>query len=84
MAWLFFADTSRRTDYLLILAITCIDAALTLYVAIAAGLGLAAAGLTVFLLVLAGATWYARIMWRRDEARKTASPPGAIKIRPAR
>lgn len=84
MAWLWFVDTSRHTDYVLVLAITCVEAALALYVAIIAGLGPAAAGLTVLLVVLVGATWYARIMWKREQAKHRAAPPDAFKIRLAR
>lgn len=83
MAWLWFVDTSRRTDYVLVLTITCIEAALTLYVAIGAGLGPAAAALTVLLFVLVGATWYARIILKREQAKKSATAPEAFKIRPA-
>ena len=84
MAWLMFVDTSRRTDYMLLLAITCVDAALTLVVALIAGLGPAAAGLTVFLAVLIGATWYAHFLWRREQTVKTMGSAGAHKIRSPR
>jgi hypothetical protein len=84
MAWLLLVDTSRRTDYLLVLTITCIDAVLALYVAIVAGLGPAAAALVVLLAALVASTWYARIMWRREEAGKKATTPAAVKIRRAR
>jgi cbb3-type cytochrome oxidase subunit 3 len=84
MAWLLFVDTSRRTEYVLILGITCVDAALALYVTIFAGLGLAAAGLIALLGALLGATWYARWQWRREEARTRSRGRVAVRIRHAR
>lgn len=81
MAWLWLVDTSRHTDYMLLFAITCFDAALTLFVAIAAGLGYVAAALTVLLVVLLAATWYARSAWMREEATKAARVRKAFKIR---
>lgn len=81
MAWLWFVDTSHRTDYILILAMDCFVGAMALVTAMATGLGLAAAGLALLFLALLAATGYARILWKREGA---ARPPRAFKIRPAR
>ncbi len=81
MAWLLFVDTSRHTDYMLILGVTCVDAALTLYVAIVTGFGLAALGLTVFLILLIAATGYARVMWKREQVLKALRRSRPVRIR---
>ena len=83
MAWLWFVDTSKHTDYMLVLGITCVEAVLALYVAVMTGMGLAATGLIVLLGILVAATWYARVTWKQDEARKAAGPAKAVRIRPS-
>ncbi len=84
MIWLWFVDTSRHTDYMLLLAVSCVDAALLLVVTIAAGFGPASAGLTVVLVALIASTWYARIAWKREEAKKVPTTQRAVKVRAPR
>lgn len=82
MSWLFFLDTSRGTDFGLSLAVTCVAGGLTLYVAVAGGLGSAVAALALLTLGLGATTEYAWLLWRRERAEVGSGRGHAVKIRP--
>ncbi len=74
--------TSRRFDYLACLAVTALSAAATVWTALELGLGWGAASLGLFTLMLVGATYYARLLWKREPAMRLKRT--AVKLRTPR
>lgn len=82
--WVIFIDTSRRTDYLLSLIMTFVTGGMTLWLAVATGLGSATGALVVLTLILIGTSWYARLLWMRDRAKIGPTRLPAVKVRTPR
>ena len=60
--------TSPRFDYLLSFSVTVFAVGVTVWAAFVQGVGWGAASLALVSLVLAGTTYYARFLWKRERA----------------
>lgn len=79
--WIYFIDTSRRTDYLLCVGAAVVTGSLALALA-AAGAWTVAAALMVLTLALVATAEYARLLWKWEQLKAGSAAGRAVKVRP--